>query len=149
MFGRMMNETLGKIHFWLTFICFNAVFVPMHLVGLGGMMRRIANPMQYEFLKHLEPLNQFITLAAILLLLSQLFFVINYFWSLARGKVAANNPWQANTLEWSTTSPPPHENFAAAPVVYRGPYEYSSADSGDDWLPQDRPLGAGAAVKVN
>jgi cytochrome c oxidase subunit 1 len=94
-------------------------------------------------------LNQFITLAAILLLLSQLFFVINYFWSLARGKVAANNPWQANTLEWSTTSPPPHENFAAAPVVYRGPYEYSSADSGDDWLPQDRPLGAGAAVKVN
>jgi cytochrome c oxidase subunit 1 len=149
MFGRMMNETLGKIHFWLTFICFNAVFVPMHLVGLGGMMRRIANPMQYQFLKHLEPLNQFITLAAILLLLSQLFFVINYFWSLARGKVAANNPWQANTLEWSTTSPPPHENFAAAPVVYRGPYEYSSADSGDDWLPQDRPLGAGAAVKVN
>jgi cytochrome c oxidase subunit 1 len=150
MFGRMMNETLGKIHFWLTFICFNAVFVPMHLVGLGGMMRRIANPMQYQFLKHLEPLNQFITLAAILLLLSQLFFVINYFWSLARGKVAANNPWQANTLEWSTTSPPPHENFAAAPVVYRGPYEYSSADSGDDWLPQDRPLGAGAAVqKIN
>jgi cytochrome c oxidase subunit 1 len=146
MFGRMMSEALGKIHFWLTFVCFNAVFVPMHLVGLGGMMRRIANPMQYEFLKHLEPLNQFITLAAILLLLSQLVFVINYFWSLARGKAAANNPWQANTLEWSTTSPPPHENFAAAPVVYRGPYEYSAPGTGDDWLPQDRPLGAGKSA---
>jgi len=142
MFGRMMNEALGKIHFWLTFIFFNSVFIPMHLVGLRGMMRRIANPMQYEFLKPLEPLNMFITMAAILLLLSQLFFVINFFMSLVRGKVAERNPWQANTLEWTTASPPPHDNFAAPPTVYRGPYEYSAPDAPQDWLPQDQPLTA-------
>ena len=146
MFGRMMNETLGKIHFWLTFIFFNSVFIPMHLVGLRGMMRRIANPMQYEFLKPLEPLNQFITLSAILLLLSQFFFVINFFMSLVRGKAAERNPWQANTLEWTTDSPPPHENFSTTPTVYRGPYEYSSPDAEEDWLPQDRPLSAPRAA---
>ncbi len=146
MFGRMMNEALGKIHFWLTFIFFNSVFIPMHLVGLRGMMRRIANPMQYEFLKPLEPLNQFITFSAILLLLSQLFFVINFFMSLVRGKAAERNPWQANTLEWTTTSPPPHENFTITPTVYRGPYEYSSPESAEDWLPQDRPLTAPRAA---
>ena len=142
MFGRMMNEALGKVHFWLTFIFFNAVFTPMHLVGLRGMMRRIANPMQYEFLKPLEPLNMFITMAAILLLLSQVVFVINFFISLVRGKVAESNPWQANTLEWTTASPPPHDNFAVPPTVYRGPYEYSVPDAPADWLPQDRPLTA-------
>jgi len=146
MFGRMMNEALGKIHFWLTFVFFNSVFIPMHLVGLRGMMRRIANPMQYEFLKPLEPLNQFITLSAILLLLSQLFFVINFFMSLARGKAAERNPWQANTLEWTTTSPPPHENFSTTPTVHRGPYEYSSPESAEDWLPQDQPLNAPRAA---
>lgn len=146
MFGRMMNEALGKIHFWLTFIFFNSVFIPMHLVGLRGMMRRIANPMQYEFLKPLEPLNQFITLSAILLLLSQFFFVINFFMSLVRGKAAERNPWQANTLEWTTDSPPPHGNFAEVPTVYRGPYEYSSPEAAEDWLPQDRPLSAPRAA---
>jgi cytochrome c oxidase subunit 1 len=140
MFGRMMNEALGKIHFWLTFIFFNAIFGPMHLVGLGGMMRRIANPTQYDFLKPIEPLNVFITLAAILLILSQITFVINFLWSLNAGKVATANPWEANTLEWSTTSPPPHDNFTITPTVYRGPYEYSSPEAAEDWLPQDREL---------
>ena len=136
----MMNDTLGKIHFWLTFVFFNSVFVPMHLVGLRGMMRRIANPLQYEFLKPIAPLNEFITLAAILLLLSQLTFVINFFWSLVRGRIAERNPWQANTLEWTTDSPPPHENFGTIPVVLRGPYNYSSPDTADDWISQDQPL---------
>ena len=138
MFGRMMNETLGKIHFWLTFLFFNGVFIPMHLVGLRGMMRRIANPMQYEFLKPIEPLNMFITMMAILLILSQLVFVINFFWSLLRGHVAEDNPWQANTLEWTTSSPPPHDNFTTTPAVYRWPYDYSVPDSPADWLPQNR-----------
>ncbi len=146
MFGRMMDERLGRIHFWLTFVSFNAVFIPMHLVGLGGMMRRIANPMQYEFLKPFQPLNIFITLAAIALLLSQLVFVVNFFLSLVRGEVAERNPWQANTLEWSALSPPPHGNFEAVPVVYRSPYEYSSPEAPQDWLPQDRPLLHGAAA---
>ena len=146
MFGRMMNETLGKIHFWLTFVFFNAVFIPMHFVGLGGMMRRIANPMQYEFLQPLQPINIFITIASILLLLSQIPFVINFFWSLFRGRVAERNPWQANTLEWTTSSPPPHGNFERVPVVYRSPYEYSSPEVVEDWLPQDRPLAPPAAA---
>ncbi len=147
MFGRMMNETLGKLHFWLTLIFFNAVFIPMHFVGLGGMMRRIANPMQYEFLQPLQPTNVFITLAAVLLIVGQIPFVVNFFWSLFRGRVAERNPWQANTLEWSAPSPPPHGNFERVPVVYRSPYEYSSPEVVEDWLPQDRPLTPPAAAR--
>ena len=147
MFGRMMNEILGKIHFWLTFVFFNAVFIPMHLVGLGGMMRRIANPMQYEFLQPLQPTNVFITVAAVLLIVGQIPFVVNFFWSLFRGRVAERNPWQANTLEWSTSSPPPHGNFETVPVVYRSPYEYSSPEVAKDWLPQDQPLEPSAVAR--
>jgi len=136
MFGRMLNETLGKIHFWFTLIFFNLVFTPMFLVGLGGQMRRIYNPMQYDFLKPQQPINEFITYAAIILFIGQIPFVINFFWSMFKGRVAENNPWQANTLEWSAPSPPPHGNFLTAPAVYRGPYVYSSPDTEDDWLPQ-------------
>ena len=140
MFGRMMNERLGKTHFWLTLIFFNATFFPMHLVGLAGMMRRIANPLQYEFLQSLQPINVFITISAIGLALSQLVFLLNVGWSLVAGRKAERNPWQATTLEWATPSPPPHGNFDALPVVYRGPYEYSSPEASEDWLPQDRLL---------
>jgi cytochrome c oxidase subunit 1 len=142
MFGRMMHETLGKIHFWMTFVFFNAVFFPMFFLGAGGMMRRIANPLQYDFLKPLQPLNVFITIGAILLFLGQLPFVVNFLWSLWAGEKAASNPWEANTLEWSAPSPPPHDNFEAIPVVYRGPYEYSAPEAPEDWLPQDRPVKA-------
>jgi cytochrome c oxidase subunit 1 len=150
MFGRMMNETLGKIHFWLTFIGFNWTFFPMHIIGVGGHMRRIYNPLQYEFLKPLQPWNEFITYGAIILGASQLVFVVNFFWSLFAGKVAAKNPWKANTLEWEAPSPPPHGNFPGPlPTVYRGPYEYSSPLVTDDYLPQARrlePQAAGAAA---
>ena len=147
MFGRMPNETLGKSHYWMTFIFFNAVFIPMHYVGLGGMMRRIANPMQYEFLQPLQPLNVFITVASILLLLSQVPFVVNFFWSMIWGRVAERNPWQANTLEWTVPSPPPHENFETIPVVYRSPYEYSSPEVAEDWLPQNQALAVPTALR--
>ncbi|MFQ5657252.1 MAG: cbb3-type cytochrome c oxidase subunit I [Candidatus Methylomirabilales bacterium] len=141
MFGRMMNETLGKTHFFLTFLFFNGTFFPMHILGVGGMMRRIYNPLQYEFLQPLQPINVFITLSAICLGLAQIPFVINFFWSLFAGKKADRNPWQANTLEWSAPSPPPHANWGERiPVVYRGPYEYSSPEVPEDYLPQDRPL---------
>jgi cytochrome c oxidase subunit 1 len=141
MFGRMMNETLGKIHFWLTFVAFNCVFFPMHILGVGGMMRRIYNPMQYEFLQPLQPINVFITISAICLGLAQIPFVINFFWSLFAGKKAERNPWQANTLEWSAPSPPPHGNWGEhLPTVYHGPYEYSVPDMAEDYAPQDRPL---------
>jgi cytochrome c oxidase subunit 1 len=146
MFGRMLNETLGKLHFWLTFVCFNAVFIPMHLVGMGGMMRRIANPLLYDHLQPLQPLNVFISVCTFVLLLGQVPFVANFFWSLVAGRKAVSNPWQANTLEWSTTSPPPHHNYDTIPVVYRGPYEYSTPDSPDAGLPQHRPLVPGPSA---
>jgi cytochrome c oxidase subunit 1 len=141
MFGRMMNETLGKVHFWLTLIFFNATFFPMHILGLGGMMRRIANPMQYQFLQPLQPINVFITFSAILLLVAQIPFAVNFVWGLAAGRRAEPNPWEANTLEWAAPSPPPHFNWGEAiPTVHRGPYEYSSPEGPEDWLPQDRLL---------
>ncbi len=149
MFGRMMNEKLGKIHFVLTYIFFNGAFFPMHFLGVAGHMRRIYNPTQYEFLQPMQHWNVFITISALILGASQIFFLVNFFWSLFAGKKADRNPWQANTLEWIATSPPPHGNFEAQPVVYRGPYEYSSPEVKEDWLPQDKQLGAGAAARAH
>lgn len=145
-FGRMMNETLGKAHFVLTYIFFNCAFFPMHFLGVAGHMRRIYNPMQYEFLQPLQDWNVFITQSALCLFITQFIFVLNFFWSLYKGPTAERNPWQANTLEWNTDSPPGHGNFATQPVVYRGPYEYSSPLVPEDWLPQDRRLGPEAAT---
>jgi cytochrome c oxidase subunit I len=145
MFSRMMSEPLGKIHFVLTYIFFNLTFFPMHFLGVGGHMRRIYNPMQYEFIQPMQDWNVFITINALLLGLSQLPFLINFFWSLFAGKKAERNPWQANTLEWSAPTPPPHGNFEVQPTVYRGPYEYSSPEVKEDWLPQDKPLAKTAA----
>lgn len=138
MFGRMMNETLGKIHFFATFIAYNCTFFPMFILGVGGMMRRIYNPLQYEFLKPLEPINVFITISAMALGLAQIPFAVNFCWSLFAGGRAERNPWKANTLEWTAPSPPPHGNFDVIPIVYRGPYEYSLPEVPEDYLPQDR-----------
>jgi cytochrome c oxidase subunit 1 len=140
MFGRMMNERLGKIHFLFTFIPFNLVFFPMFILGANGMPRRLADPYNYEYLASLQGMNQFMTISAYILGLGQIIMVANFAWSLVRGRKAADNPWQANTLEWATTSPPPHENFHAIPVVYRGAYEYASPEVSEDYLPQDRSL---------
>jgi cytochrome c oxidase subunit 1 len=139
MFGRMMNDTLGKIHFLGTIIFMNGVFFPMHILGVGGHMRRIYNPLQYDFLKGLQPINVMITESAFLLGLVQLVFVFNFLWSMFAGKVAGKNPWEANTLEWEAPSPPPHGNFPGPiPTVYHGPYEYSSPLVTEDYLPQAR-----------
>ena len=139
MFGRMMNETLGKVHFWLTLLFFNLTFFPMHQLGLGGMIRRIYDPLQYPHLEPLQDTNRFITIAAFLLIGTQLLFAFNFIWSLFAGKRAEMNPWHANSLEWTVPSPPPHGNFATTPVVYRGPYEYSLPDMQEDYLPQNVP----------
>ena len=146
LFGRMMNEPLGKLHFALTYIFFNGAFFPMHFLGVAGHMRRIYNPLQYEFLVDLQWWNVFITMSAFCLGVSQLIFLFNFVWSLFAGKKAERNPWQANTLEWTAPSPPPHGNFETVPTVYRGPYEYSSPLVQEDWLPQDRRLGPEAAA---
>jgi cytochrome c oxidase subunit 1 len=141
MYGRMMNETLGKIHFWLSFIFFNGTFFPMHIIGVGGHMRRIYNPTQYDFLKPLQHWNVFITVCALCLGASQILLIVNYFWSMFAGRVASKNPWNANTLEWEAPTPPPHGNFPGElPTVYRGPYEYSSPEVSEDFLPQARRL---------
>jgi cytochrome c oxidase subunit 1 len=140
MFGRMTNPALGHLHFWPTFVFFNGTFFPMHILGVGGHMRRIYNPTQYEFLQPLQHWNVFITVSALLLGVAQIPFVINFFWSLFAGKKAPANPWNSNTLEWTAPSPPPHLNWGAhVPTVYRGPYEYSSPESKDDFLPQTVP----------
>jgi len=144
MFGRMMNTTLGHLHFWPTFVFFNLTFFPQHFLGVGGMMRRIYNPTQYEFLVHLQWWNVFITWSAFALGVAQIFFAINFFWSLFAGKKAPLNPWEANTLEWIALSPPPHLNWGdKIPTVYRGPYEYASAEVEEDYLPQNRLLPTG------
>jgi len=140
MFGRMMNEKLGKIHFWITFVAFNCTFFPMHILGMGGHMRRIYNPQQYDFLKPLEPINMFISISAFVLGAAQFLLLANMIWSYFKGEKATENPWHANTLEWSAPSPPGHGNWPGAiPVVYRGPYEYSSPESAEDYLPQWQP----------
>ncbi|MDO8432856.1 MAG: cbb3-type cytochrome c oxidase subunit I [Candidatus Binatus sp.] len=139
MFGRMMNETMGKIHFWITFVAFNCTFFPMHILGMGGHMRRIYNPLQYDFLKPLQGMNIFISISAFVLGAAQFIFLANIIWSLLKGEKATENPWQANTLEWTTPIHPGHGNWPGpVPVVYRGPYEYSSPEVAEDYLPQSR-----------
>ncbi len=146
MFGKMMNETLGKVHFWWTTITFNMVFIPMFLIGAGGHMRRIYNPLQYDFLKPMQDINIFITWSAVALLVGQLVFIFNFFWSMYRGKKAEDNPWEATTLEWAAApTPPPHGNFETVPTVYHGPYEYSCPGQETDWQPQHVEKGSVAA----
>ena len=215
MFGRMLNNSLGRVHFWITVIGFNIAFFPMHIIGVGGHMRRIYNPLQYDFLKDLEPINVAITLGALMLGIGQIIFAVNIFGSLWNlnmkwfratakivasyltafvtykfvtyylegltnpseptmvgrtfagivaigvfawiyrylsakmgelGETATQNPWNANTLEWVAPIIPPHGNFGPTlPEVHRGPYEYSVPGESDDWAPQTKPLGEGAA----
>jgi cytochrome c oxidase subunit 1 len=140
MFGRLMNETLGKIHFFGTFICTNGVFYMMHQLGVAGLMRRTADPYTYETYAHLQPLNQAISLFAFTLFAWQVFFVINFFHSMFWGKRVGRNPWRANSLEWEAPSPPGHGNFDHELSVHRGPYEYASPEVDEDYLPQTRKL---------
>ena len=141
MFGKMQNEFLGKLHWVLTFVFYNLAFWPMHNIGLQGHMRRIYDPNQYEFLQPLQPMNTFISWAVFALIASQTIFAFNFLWSILRGRKAEQNPWHSNTLEWTAApSPPPHGNFPdGPPVVFRGPYEYSSPESDTDYLPQNMP----------
>jgi cytochrome c oxidase subunit 1 len=139
MFGRLMNPFWGQVHFALTFIFYNLVFFPMHRLGLGGHMRRIYDPTEYEFLRPMQPINELISVSAFLLFATQIIFAVNFIVSWWRGQRAGANPWEDNGLEWTVPSPPPHGNFVATPSVYRGPYEYSSPLSDEDFLPQDQP----------
>jgi len=140
MFGRLMNESLGKFHFWITFIGVYCIFVPMHTMGIVGMPRRFAQFTEYEYLKTLHPLVVFVSIAAIATVLAQIVFYFNLLWSIFKGKRAGENPWDATTLEWTTASPPPHDNFAGhLPVVYRGPYEFAVPGAANDFVMQTEP----------
>jgi cytochrome c oxidase subunit 1 len=145
MFGRMMNETCAKWHFVLTFIGFNGTFFPMHLLGVAGMPRRYADPYLHPYLEHLLPMNQFMTVCAIIMGVAQLLLIGNFIYSRFYGEKCGRNPWHANGLEWTAPSPPPHGNFETVPVVYRGPYEYSAPGREEDYWMQTEPPAPGRA----
>jgi cytochrome c oxidase subunit 1 len=139
MFGRMMSEPWGKVHFAITFVAGNCTFFPMHILGTALQPRRYFDPLSFEWLQNLAGLNQFISISAFVLGAAQIIFLANFFYSLFGGKRVDRNPWHSNTLEWTAPSPPPHGNFETTPIVYRGPYEYSSPESDEDYLPQTQP----------
>jgi cytochrome c oxidase subunit 1 len=139
MFGRFMNETLGKIHFWGTFLPFNTIFLPLFFTGAAGDHRRIFTYANFPQLATpgLQDLRIIATMSVVILILFQFVFFWNFFYSMFRGKKAGANPWNANTLEWVAPSPPPHGNFAEFPEVYRGPYEFSVPGRAQDFWPQN------------
>ncbi len=143
MFGKMLNETLGKIHFWGTVIPFNFIFIPLFILGLGGQHRRIYNFQNFPELSvpWMVHLRIIATMSLIVLLAFQFVFFINVIYSWLKGPKAPKNPWKGNTLEWTTESPPPHGNWPPdqLPVVYRGPYEYGHPDREEDYWPQNLP----------
>ena len=139
MFGRMMDENLGKIHFFLTFVFLNGTFFTMHILGAVGFPRRLADPYDYETFRHLLPMNQFMSICAIAMVASQVVFAFNFIRSMFFGLPVGRNPWGANSLEWTAPSPPGHGNFDFQPIVYRGPYEYGSPEVDTDHYPQTQP----------
>ena len=140
MFGRMLNETLGKIHFYLTFIGVYAIFTPMHFLGIAGNPRRYADFTNFDFLGKLIPVHTFMTHAAYFTAAAQIIFFVNLFWSMKKGKKAPMNPWEATTLEWTVSSPPPFDNFGGQhPVVNHGAYEYSVPGAPRDYIMQTDP----------
>lgn len=143
MFGRFMNEVLGKIHFWGTMICAYLIFWPMHYTGLAGVPRRYYSFDNFDTFSHFGDINKFITVAAIIAFSLQVLFVVNFFWSMYKGKKqTTKNPWGATTLEWTAPIEAPHGNWPGhLPVVHRWPYDYGK--NGHDFIPQIVPLEEG------
>jgi cytochrome c oxidase subunit 1 len=139
MTGRMMNESLGRLHFWFTFIGAYCIFMPFHYLGLAGNVRRYSAFVD-DFLVPLIPVHRFITIAALLTGAAQLIFLYNLIHSRFRGEAAPANPWECTSLEWTMPSPPPFDNFGGKhPVVYHDPYQYGVKSSTGDFLMQDSP----------
>jgi cytochrome c oxidase subunit 1 len=141
MFGRMLDETLGKIHFWGTIISLNCIFIPLFFIGVAGQHRRIYNFQHFPELAtpDLQNIRIFATTALVVMILFQFVFFANIIKSWLFGEKAGKNPWNANTLEWVAASPPPHGNFPEMPTCYRGPYEYSVEGRESDFWPQNEP----------
>jgi len=144
MFGRLMNNTLAYMHFWITFVGAYLIFWPMHYEGLAGMPRRYYDFSNWESFKMFNGLNEFISVVAIIVFATQFLFIFNFFYSIYKGRklTAQNkNPWHSNTLEWTTPVHPPHGNWIAEiPEVHRWPYDYGK--DGRDFIPQTEPIGA-------
>ncbi|MCH8133163.1 MAG: cbb3-type cytochrome c oxidase subunit I [Myxococcales bacterium] len=134
--GRSMNLRLGYAHFWLSLIFMNGIFMPMLFEGMAGVSRRMFDPTGYVHAQAAHTLTLVTSWSAWGLAVSQIPFIINFFWSMRKEERAEENPWQATTLEWATATPPPHGNFDAPPVVYSGPYEYSVPGAETDFSPQ-------------
>ena len=142
--GRVMNETLGKIHFWGSLVAINVVFMPMFYTGLVGVNRRLYDGgMQYAHAQEVMEWNAVMSYGAWALGLFQVFFIVNFFWSMRNGKKVDDNPWKATTIEWQAPSPPPHGNFTTPPEAHRGPYEYSVPGAATDFSMQGQATGAG------
>jgi cytochrome c oxidase subunit 1 len=142
MFGRMMNDSLGKLHFWLTIIPFNMIFLPLFLLGIAGQHRRIFDYTNFPdlALPWMQDLRVLATVSLCVMLGAQLIFFYNVVTSWRSGPKAGKNPWNSNTLDWTTASPPPHGNWPEGlPTCYRGPYEYSVEGRDSDYWPQNEP----------
>ena len=141
MFGKMMNDRLGKIHFWGSIIPFNFIFIPLFILGAAGQHRRIFDYRGFPELVQYQDLRVLATVSLLVMLGFQLVFFYNCIVSWLSGEEAGKNPWDSNTLEWTTPSPPGHGNWPVEelPTVYRGPYEYSHPDREEDYWPQHLP----------
>jgi len=143
MFGRMMNHTLGYIHFWATFAGAYLVFFPQHYLGIAGFPRRYYAYTGFDFTNKYQDLAELSTIAAILVFAANLLFLGNFFYSIFWGKKAPQNPWKSNTLEWTAPVNPGHGNWVGEiPAVYRWPYDYSKPGAPDDFIPQNVPFSA-------
>jgi len=146
--GRMLDDRLGKLHFWVTFLGTYAIYFPMHYLGVLGMPRRYYNYDGYQsFPPSAQLLNEFITIVALVVGVTQLVFVFNLLWSAVRGRKADSNPWRAASLEWFTPqTPPTHGNWGPAlPVVHRWAYAYGVPGAREDFIAQNAPAEAGGS----
>ncbi|MEO6131711.1 MAG: cbb3-type cytochrome c oxidase subunit I, partial [Saprospiraceae bacterium] len=142
MYGRFMNETMGRIHFWMTIVGAYAIFWPMHYMGMAGVPRRYYRFDTFDAFNHFNGLNQFITIAAIIVFSAQILFVFNFFYSIWNGKkMTTQNPWGANTLEWTAPIKPVHGNWPGKiPTVHRWAYDYSKEGAEKDFIQQHIPM---------
>jgi cytochrome c oxidase subunit 1 len=144
MFGRMMNKTLGYVHFWVTAVCAYGVFFPMHFVGMAGLPRRYYTNSAFPLFDELADVNVLITVFAIIGAAFQVVFFWNFFYSIFYGKKASQNPWKSNTLEWTTPVEHIHGNWPGEiPEVHRWAYDYSKPGHDDDFVPQTVPMKEG------
>jgi cytochrome c oxidase subunit 1 len=141
MFGRMMNKTLGYVHFWVTAVCAYGVFFPMHFLGMAGLPRRYYTNTAFPLFDDLQDVNVLVTMFAIIGAAFQLVFLWNFFYSIFKGKRAPMNPWKSNTLEWTAPVEHIHGNWPGEiPEVYRWPYDYSKPGHEEDFVPQNVPM---------